>query len=117
MCYVGKGVRGGNGKRIAQLIAAGFWIACACAGPAGATVGDANCDGELDGRDLNAVIAALYNGSSCVDADVNGDRTLSVADLTAYVQVSNPPLPTPTATETGTDTVTPTITETPIFFY
>ena len=45
--------------------------------------GDANCDGRLDAADLAAVVHAVFVGSPCPGADVNGDGQITAADIPA----------------------------------
>lgn len=51
--------------------------------PAAGARGDANCNGEIDAVDLRAVVAPVFEGGPCADADVNGDGVKTASDLTA----------------------------------
>ena len=89
--------------------------------------GDADCNGVRDAADVAALVAAIMNGSTCPDADVNGDGQINAADLPAevglLVGVAGTPTMTPTQTgavPTGTPTLgtpgagTPTATPTSV---
>src|SRR5262249_38363303 len=75
------------------------------AATAQALAGDGNCDGVVDNADLGAVTVALFAGSGCATADVNGDGELNAADLVALERILAT-LPTPTATASGSPTST-----------
>lgn len=95
------------------------WATPACA----QSVGDANCDGSIDAADLVAVEGALFERRTCPASDVNADRLISAADLSAEVPLvvlaqlptatATMATPTPTVpTSTPTATLTPTLTAT-----
>jgi len=98
-------------------------LACrlACADAAQGLAGDADCNGAFDDGDLIGVVDAIFDENSCLGADVNGDRLVTVADLPAIVAARDvflrTPSPSPTVsgtpTKTGTSTLTPTIARTP----
>lgn len=76
-----------------------------------AVAGDVNCDGTLDGSDLPALIAGLFDGSQvCAAADLNGDERLSAPDVTGLweILIAAGPSPSPTPSRTLTSTKTPT---------
>ena len=47
--------------------------------------GDANCDGHIDDRDINATVGRLFN-PGCATADVNQDGRVNVADLLLLIR-------------------------------
>jgi hypothetical protein len=55
--------------------------------------GDINCDGRLDGSDLPALLAQLFDASpsDCDARDANGDGEVGAADAVALLQALNPP--------------------------
>jgi hypothetical protein len=69
---------------------------------AGIVPGDANCDGEIDADDVTAVVAAIFEGTSCPGADANEDGRTTAADLTAVIRLFGNVAPTPTPTRTPT---------------
>lgn len=73
-------------------------------------VGDVNCDLRVDQLDLDTLVYLLFGGqSNCEDADVNGDGTISAADVVQLQEIL-PAQPTPTPDSTATpDDVTPTV--------
>jgi Dockerin type I domain len=78
--------------------------------------GDANCDGLVDGADIDAVLAIVFGGpNTCELADVNGDGRVSMADATAIIGILSPAAesPTPGDTATITPTANPNDTATP----
>ena len=83
--------------------------------------GDANCDQQVNARDIGAAIALLFGAPACptADADANADGSVTVADITAVELAMTPPGPTftpsetPTITATPPPSATPTITRTP----
>src|SRR6185436_13444466 len=99
------------------------WVACtaiwiAALAPAAAIaieMGDANCDGRIDTRDLTATIRILFGGTSaCAGSDSNGDRRVTASDLVAVMQ--RLALATATASPTSSSTastVSPTATVNP----
>jgi hypothetical protein len=81
---------------------------------AGPLAGDANCDGEVNEADIEAVMAVLFGPpSDCPNADVNGDGAYSAADLVGVLLAFGPPAPTTTPTPTPTITLSPTPSLTP----
>ena len=66
---------------------------------AAASQGDADCNGVVDGADLSAITAAIFNGANhCPEADVNNDGRVSAADYGAEMELLEVPLPTVTPT-------------------
>jgi len=55
--------------------------------------GDVNCDGQLNGSDLPALVAQLFDDAQfdCGGGDVNGDGQVGAADAVALLQALNPP--------------------------
>jgi dockerin type I repeat protein len=55
--------------------------------------GDANCDGTVNGDDLTALIAAIFDAThnGCSTADANGDGVVDSADVVALTQFVNAP--------------------------
>ncbi len=51
-----------------------------------ALVGDVNGDGVIDQADLDALIAALFEGDAPAAADVNADNAVTSADIIALLQ-------------------------------
>jgi len=52
--------------------------------------GDADCNGIVDSRDIEALVAALFNpveGDACTTTDANDDSRTTVADLPALVRL------------------------------
>ena len=49
-------------------------------------IGDVNGDGVVDQADLDALIAAIFEGDAPAAADVNADNAVTGADITALVQ-------------------------------
>jgi hypothetical protein len=70
-----------------------FWVAAlVCAPPDG--LGDVNCDGTLDFKDINPFVLALSNPAAYADAfpgcplenrDINGDGQCDFADINPFV--------------------------------
>ncbi len=51
-------------------------------------VGDVNCDGVLNGQDVNALIQRFFFGTSaCGNDDVNGDGFVDIRDLSRLVEI------------------------------
>lgn len=83
-------------------------------------VGDANCDGVVDERDVAALITRVFEPRDCGDADPNQDGATSAADLPAQIHslaLTDPSwtptpeiLPTSTSTATATPALGPVIT-------
>ncbi len=84
----------------ALVASALLWQPSACL--AGTLPGDADCDGDLDGDDVSAVVAAIFDETSCPGADANGDGRVTAADLTAVIRSFGNVAPTPTPTRTPT---------------
>ena len=58
-----------------------------------APVGDVNCDGVVDGADVQASLAAVFGGvSTCSDPDVTSDGLLDASDLSMLMEVVDDPL-------------------------
>lgn len=92
------------------LLALGQTAALAQAAP---VHGDVNCDQRVN--DIDAVIAVLFGApDTCPTADVNGDGSVTVADITAVELSMTLPGPTPTPSATPIPSETPTITPTPL---
>jgi hypothetical protein len=57
-----------------------------------AAAGDCNGDGNVDGADLDALIAAnntSSEGSTLANCDYDGDGVISLADANAHIAASN----------------------------
>jgi Dockerin type I domain len=73
--------------------------------------GDANCDGQVDAKDVAAEIDAIFGvPTDCPNVDTDGDGRPTAADLVSIIQAQGLPAP---STMTATATITPTSTETP----
>ena len=49
--------------------------------------GDVNHDGEVDVRDITALIDVIMNSSVNPEADVNRDGDIDVRDITALIDI------------------------------
>src|SRR5215510_399002 len=79
-------------------LAVAAWPATAAAAP-----GDVNCDGVANAADIDALTAAVFEGSSCPTSDVNQDGGRTAPDFIALFRILSAAIPT----ATGTATVTP----------
>jgi hypothetical protein len=84
-----------------EMVASAWYTAWVNAGspmplPAPIVTGDLNCDGHLDGRDIQPFVLAVTNPSqyqsqypSCniLNGDLNGSGTATVADVPLFVQL------------------------------
>jgi hypothetical protein len=109
-------------QRMRSVCAALLIALLATASPAQSTAlrGDANCDGQVDQTDVDAVLAIVFGGpNACDSSDVNGDGRVSVADATAVLALllapqSSTPTESPTSANPGPSaTTTPTGSRTP----
>jgi hypothetical protein len=102
------------GGTVALLLGAAL-LAAAAAPPEQPVVGDVNCDGQVNQADVDALIGDFFGAqSTCANRDVNGDGTVTAADLVRLVEVLVPAAPTvtpsPAATNPTATTPPPTAT-------
>src|SRR5690606_16616176 len=106
-------------RRVPAVLLAFAVLVAASGASAGILRGDANCDGVVDGRDLQVLQAALFGGNNgCAGLDVNDDGSVGAADLSALQRLLVSAVPTATATgalppDTPTATAIPTGDATP----
>ena len=75
--------------------------------------GDANCDNQINAKDVADEIDAIFGvPTDCPNVDPDGDGRLTAADLVSIIAAQGQPVP-PTMTPTATVTPTPTETPTP----
>ncbi len=72
-----------------KTLVGGFWAGVSTT--TGTLLGDANCDGLVNGQDIDCFVDALVSGSECVvgcsllNADVNQDGAVNALDIDTFV--------------------------------
>src|SRR3990172_5041575 len=116
MRYICRPRANGFGRHPALLLVLFILTAVGWARASAAAVpGDADCSGTLNSADLGAVVDAIFETSACAGADVNGDQTLSAADLVAEIYLLGTPAPSPSSSVSPSPTPTPVSTPTASF--
>jgi len=88
-------------RRVVVSLLCAALIVAASVAKAAPLLGDANCDGQVNRDDFDALVAGLFGGGGdCAGLDVNGDGVISAADVVALLEVLPPTTPTETPTPT-----------------